>query len=218
MLSCFPDLGTFTRPLPTLLMPPASAEELLKLLRGKDAERTLALRAIYGDVALRQKLAAWVRQHGGSNEEAEENFQDTLVIFDRNVRLNKYAGTGEWRAYFFGIARFCWFERSRRKKPAAVELQPAHLEEPAESFEQHFIAEERKTLLRQALETMGGRCKDILTLYKSGLSYEEMAPKVGMSSADMAKKECYRCRQRFREFLLRRPALLKQLKNDATDD
>ncbi|MBK8568208.1 MAG: sigma-70 family RNA polymerase sigma factor [Saprospiraceae bacterium] len=195
-----------------------SIEELIRSMQGTEAERTLALRSIYANAELRDKVENWVLGHGGSREEAQENFQDALVIFDRNVRSNKYEGTGTWEGYFFGIARFCWFERRRRLKPATTELLPVHLDKKAESFEVQFMEEERKEVLRQALENMGGRCKEILTLYKSGISYQEMAEHLGMSSAEMAKKECYRCRQRFREYLLQRPDLLKYLKDDSTDD
>ena len=195
-----------------------TAEELLLSLCGTAAERSLALRSIYADTALRQKVGKWVGGHGGSKEEAEENFQDALVIFDRNIRLGKFTGAGTWEGYFFGIARFCWLERLRHRKPATTELLPVHLDNKIESFELRFMEEERKAVLRQALENMGGRCNEILTPYKSGISYQEMAEQLGLSSADMAKKECYRCRQRFREYLLQRPELLKYLKDDNTDE
>ncbi len=195
-----------------------NAEELLRSLQGTEPERTLALRSIYADRVLRNKVESWVLNHGGSKEEAQEIFQDCLVIFDRNVRSKKYAGTGTWEGYFFGIARYCWLQRRRQHKPATTELLPLHLNETTKSFEIQFMEEERKAVLRKALENMGGRCNEILTLYKSGISYQEMAGQLGLSNADMAKKECYRCRLRFREYLLQRPELLKYLKDDNTDE
>lgn len=194
-----------------------SAAELTAWLCGSEAQRRQGLKRIYDDAEVRRKLAQWVQEHGGSKEEAEEVFQDALVIFDRNVRLGKFEGTGTWQGYFFGIARHAWLERCRRRKLPVTELLPAHLTEEAESFEHRFMEEERKTILRQALEAMGGRCKHILALYKISISYEEIAQQLGMSSADMAKKECYRCRQRFRNFLLQHPDLLDELKDDATN-
>ena len=50
------------------------------------------------------------------------------------------------------------------------------------------------------------RCRDLLRLYQLDHSMEEIARMMQYSNADVAKKEAYRCRMRFRELLENNPA------------
>lgn len=195
------------------------ADSILDALKGSEGERNAALRFIYKESMMKQTVVQWICRNGGSKEEAEECFQDALVIFDRNVRNGKFSDHGSWQAYLFGITRYCWLERLRRRKPASLELLSIHLNGLAEhSFEKQVIEEERTGLLKQAIETLRGRCKQILILYKSGVSHEEIAQEMGFSNSEAAKKECYRCRLRFRKFLMQRPGLLKLIKDSFGND
>ena len=60
---------------------------------------------------------------------------------------------------------------------------------------------------------VGERCKKILELWKLSYSMEEIAAEVGFSSAQMARKNKYRCHKRLIELLEKHPKLKDLLKN-----
>ena len=67
---------------------------------------------------------------------------------------------------------------------------------------------EKRHFLDEALKQVGDRCRQILKLYSLRYSMEEIAQQVGLSSADMAKKENYRCRLKLKAFFDNNPGWL----------
>ncbi len=64
-----------------------------------------------------------------------------------------------------------------------------------------------------ALSQLGEKCQRLLKMSSLGSSSAEIASAFGFSSANMAKKETYRCRQRLQKVLSEQPDLMKRLKS-----
>lgn len=189
-------------------------EEIVRRLTGQasDEERKEALRQIFLDEDLRTVVFAHVRRHNGITADAEEVFQETLLLFERAVREGRYAGRSTLRTYFVGIAKWHWLN-TRRKQNRHIELQhDEHPDETTESPEVHVLDEESRTILDSAIATLGTRCREILRLWLLGYSPHELSDQFGLSTAGMAKKESYRCRERLKTFFDNNPHLRDLLK------
>lgn len=172
------------------------------MICGYDREK--ALFHVFETLGWRSAVIAWIVQNGGNEQDGEDAAQETLVNFDRNIRQDVFKGNSTLKTYFMAIAKFYWYKKLRSRKPLE-ELLPQHYEASTDSVEDRSIGEEKKRYLDQALGKIGSRCKEILKLAGLDFSMEEIAKTVGLSSAAMAKKEAYRCRMRFREFLEANP-------------
>jgi len=176
---------------------------------GKEA-RNLALQQLFSDQQLRRSIINHVMKHGGNEQDGEDVFQDAIILLDRNIREKRFEGKSSLRTYLFGIAKWRWVSL-RRKYNGDVELEPRHQDGQEESPEVRLIAAERRTLINQVLEKMGDKCRDLLKYYRLSYSMQEIADLLSISSAQQAKRDAYRCRKRFREYVTADPQLMKLL-------
>lgn len=175
-------------------------EDIIKAITGTSESRERVLRYIFHQSDWKVSVVSFVVLNAGTEEDGEDVFQETLILFDQNLRLNRFEGKSGLKTYFLSIAKRRWWKLFNQRRiqstiPASYEF------ETGADQEVEMINEEQKHYLSQALGQIGSRCKQILQLYQLDYSMEEIAKAVSLSSATMAKKEAYRCRMRLREFL-----------------
>lgn len=185
-------------------------EAIVSGIRSGAAARDRALRCLFLDRRLKGFIFGFVQKQGGNAQDAEDIFQDAIIILERQVREGSYRGAGSLGGYIQGIARKLWLRR-RSKNNRVQELQPGQEDGMEQSPEAQFIAEERQRVIDEVLDKIGQRCKQILTLYKLKHSMEEIAEAMGFAGKDVAKNEAYQCRKRFRNFVNSRPDYLDLL-------
>jgi RNA polymerase sigma factor (sigma-70 family) len=178
--------------------------ELLLAFKQGGLERDSALRRIYENEQLRQTVIKLIMSNGGNIQDAEDVFQDTLILFDRQIREGNFKGDSTWTTYFVGIAKWRWVS-VKRKFGRDIELKIEHFTGQVESVEARAIEDEKRQLIDEILTKIGERCKSILKLYKLSFSMEEIAEKLGLSSPELAKKNAYECRKKFKDFVVENP-------------
>jgi RNA polymerase sigma factor (sigma-70 family) len=183
--------------------------EITKALLGSVQQREQLFTWMYRASGWREWVLAHVRSEGGDEAAGQDVFQETLVLFDRNLREGRFQGNSSLKTYFLGIAKQYWFNRRRGIRPTAL---PEHYDMPTmETPEFLALSKERQSLVNQILEAIGEHCQKVLSLYKLSLSNEEIAREMGLSSPEMAKKYTYRCREKFKAYVLSQKDLLEQL-------
>jgi RNA polymerase sigma factor (sigma-70 family) len=176
--------------------------ELLFAIKQSDASRDKTLQQIYADDKLRKTVFTHILQNGGSRQDAEDVFQDTLVLFDRQIREDKFQGQSSWGTYFVGIAKWRWVSLRRKFSRDSTELKVEYHDSPVESVEARVIEGEKLTVIEAVLSRIGERCQQVLTYYKLSHSMEEIAELMQLSSPEMAKKVAYECRKKFKDYVL----------------
>jgi RNA polymerase sigma factor (sigma-70 family) len=189
-----------------------SDEALVSGIRAGGSARDEALKRLYLMPGLRETVIRYVLANGGSRQDAQDIFQEALVILDRNVREGRYEARSALSTYFVAIAKWRWVT-VRRQMGRYTDLSPAHYDAEVESPETAAIREEYRELFQEALSQIGERCRELLRLYQLDHSMEEIAQIMHYNSADVAKKEAYRCRMRFRELLQNNPTFAALLEN-----
>lgn len=184
--------------------PSLTDEEIVASIQRGGAARETALRELYLRPGLREAVYRHVLDHGGSRDDAQDMYQESLVLLDRNVREGRFEGRSALTTYFVAIAKWRWLT-VRRQQGRFTTLNPAQYDDEVESVEQETLRTEHRELLQAALAELGGRCKELLTLYQLEYSMREIADQMAYENADVAKKEAFRCRQRLRELLEKQP-------------
>lgn len=175
-------------------------ETLANAIRNGGPQREAALQVIYEKPGLRETVIRFVLDQGGSRDDALDVFQETLMLFDRNLREGRFEGRSSLTTYFVGIAKWNWVAM-RRQRGRQTELLPVHYDGLVESPESDILQAEHRGWLEAALGRIGERCRELLRLYQLDYSMEEIAQTMRYANPDVAKKEAYRCRMRFRELL-----------------
>jgi RNA polymerase sigma factor (sigma-70 family) len=188
-------------------------EEIVKAINGGTAvKRDAALFHFFSDEKLFNTVKQYILSQGGTMGQCEDIFQDVFILFERNLRAGKFKGDSSLSTYFMGIVKNHWLSE-KRKKMVVVEYDVALFDAEIASIETVIIADEETKILEDALAQLGKKCHKMILLTGISDSNAEIADILGFSSPDMARKEVYRCREKFRQFISKHPHLETVLKS-----
>ena len=74
------------------------------------------------------------------------------------------------------------------------------------------LASEQKEIINQLLNRIGDKCKKILELWKLSYSMEEIAERVGLGNAGIARRQRYNCYQKLLKIIDEESGLRNVLK------
>lgn len=183
-------------------------QHILNKVRSGKKERDEVITKLYRDQKLRQVIANYVLNRGGSATDVSSILNLSLVQFIKTVIKNpELKITNSISHFIFGIARHRWIdELERSQKVKASELKEYHKEiiddQKADDLVINF---ERKELLRELLDQLRSKCKEVLMYWANGYSMEEIAKMLDYKSFKMAKKKRYDCFKELMNFLSKNP-------------
>jgi len=133
--------------------------------------------------------------NGGTRQDAEDIFQEALVIFCRKAKEYDFQLTSQLSTYLYGICNFLWKDEKRRTQ----KFLPTEVDDELIKADEASITEliEEDTRVKQAekvLNELGERCRELLLLfYNGGIRLKDIARKMGYSSEATAKNQKYKC-------------------------
>lgn len=166
--------------------------KIVELIRSNRHNK--AVRAIFKYFPSVRKI---VKQHNGTIEDAEDVFQESLVILYKNLEDQNFQLTSSLHTYIVGISK-----NVLRDKKRVIQKQNSSEEKFLEIQEKdscHQDDSKRKIAL-QSIESLGQKCLDILqSYYFYGMSMEDIAQKFNYASSKSAKNQKYKCLERARK-------------------
>lgn len=170
----------------------------------KNGNDNHALSVLYKE--LYPKVKRYIRQNGGVEQDAEDIFQNAVLIFYTYVKQNKFKDTYEIGGFIYTVCKNLWIKEV--KKSGKLKYIPeVESEIPFEVHpEEALITEEREELVRSILYKMSTRCRQILyySVYLK-LSTLEIAKKIGLANEDSIKTRKYKCKKKLVEYLKKHP-------------
>ncbi len=187
--------------------------DLLAALQGSDSERGQALDHFFENPRLLSWVLRHVRLQGGSEQDGKDVFEESFLIFERQVRTGHFRGESSLETYFHGIARWQWLAFRRKNKPTAdLDAQPEMSSEDR-SPEKILISEERRVILSALMAQVGARCQKLLGLFQLNHSMREIREEMGYSSDQVAANEVHGCREKLKKVIQQHPETLDALQN-----
>ena len=98
--------------------------DLVAAIQGTSEQREHALKTLFQTGIWQQIVVRYVEQHGGTTQDGKDVFQETMILFDRNIRAKTFDGRASLQTYFVGIAKWYWLGQQRKNKKI-VELDAA---------------------------------------------------------------------------------------------
>lgn len=137
-----------------------------------------------------------VRQYKGTKEDAEDVFQESLVILYKKIEDSNFELTSSLQTYLVGISKNVLRDKLR-------------LEQKQSSSENEFLNQKddeipqddrKKNIALKSIESLGQKCLEILqSYYFYKMSMEEIAQKFNYASSKSAKNQKYKCLERARK-------------------
>ncbi len=188
---------------------------LLEDIKKGGMKRQQAIATIYGDKQLKNQVIGFVRNNSGSSEEGVDIFHEGIIALDDNVRKDKYRGDGNIKGYLYSICRFLWLNKIKKNKRITYTEDNTKLDQVSiDTPESLSLEDEQKQILNRLLVMLGEKCQQILELWKLSYSMEEIAEKVGLDNAGIARRQRYNCYQKLLSIVDQEPELKNVLKNN----
>lgn len=146
-----------------------------------------------------EMIKKMVVSNSGNTTDADDLFQEALVIFYRNIQNGSFEGKSSIKTYFYAIARNIWFGQIRQSNKVEVlglESIPEKMQ-PVENVQSDDPSLELQKIITDLLNKMSDACKSILTdFYYRNMSVEAIRENYKLASKQAAKTKKYRCLQK----------------------
>jgi RNA polymerase sigma factor (sigma-70 family) len=140
-----------------------------------------------------------VKESGGSIADAEDVFQDAMVIFIEKVNNPNFILSSAISTFVFGICKNLNYEKRREVQKGKTRTVQTKSEGDNTGLEE-FLEEERKyQALDKVLIKAGTKCLELLKMfYYDRLSMKTIASRLGFKSETSAKTQKYKCIEKAR--------------------
>lgn len=141
----------------------------------------------------------FLRTLGCTGTDAEDIFQEALVIFVRKREQADFELTVDPYFYVRNTCKLLWYNQSRRKG----KQQTYALETDVEQLEDDWFRKESQIrTIESALTKLGKQCQELLQLfYGLGWNMTDIAKKIGLRNDKVAKVQKYRCLNKAKELV-----------------
>lgn len=144
-----------------------------------------------------EKVKTIVHKGGGNQDDAKDLLHDTVLIFFKHVREQKYKLDTDIDAYLYTVAKNRWINKAVRDKRMVHTDKSIEMPNTQSSHLHTIYSKERAMGVKNVLEQLGDRCKELLNLiYFEELSMNEICARMGYTTSDVAKTKHYKCKQR----------------------
>ncbi len=184
-------------------------DNLKSAILGNPVQREAAFSYLYLQSGWREWVIRHVGKNGGDTNKGKDVFQEGVILFDRNLRLGVFKDGSTLQTYFYGIAKWVWFNILRTR--GRIVSIPDIPELAGVDMETMILEEERKRAISWIISQLSETCRKVLPLYMLSHTNAEIAKELDLSSPEMAKKYIHRCREQFRKFVMQREWLRKLL-------
>lgn len=189
-----------------------SETELLAALKSS-TDIDHAVRYIYREYF--EALKKYICQNSGSEEDAQDVFQEVVVAFVSMVQQDKFRGESGVKTFLYSLNRNIWL--NELKKRTRAEKRDIQFETEKESLSMdvsHHIAQnEMQKQTYTILDRLGDTCKKILlAYYYDNLSMKEILSRLDYENEQVVRNKKSKCLKQLEQLLFENPALAQTLK------
>jgi len=144
-------------------------------------------------------IKSMIMDNSGSQVEAEDIFQDSMIVLYSNARKADFKLTCTLKTYLFSIARNLWL--NKLKMSNRMVIKPINTEIIELSSEESEIAtlNPRQMTIKRQFENLGHQCKEVLyKFYYHRMSMHSIAKDMGLANEQVAKNKKSRCLKKLR--------------------
>lgn len=190
---------------------PFSAQDFLEAYRNNDRQLRKYLHVM--ETEWKPYIAQSIKTSGGTEADVEDVFYESIYELVANLGSGSFRGESLLKTYFTQICKFKWMGRVRKDK-RREEIREEVFGKPEEAIHpsDNLISYQEITgMIGNLLDDLGDLCKEILTLWSLGHSYDEILTMTDIKSTGTARKRKFDCVEKLQKLISARPALRSQL-------
>jgi len=187
-------------------------KSLIEALKS-DANPDEAIRSLYRTQF--SMTEAYIKQNSGTQEDAEDIFQEVVLVFIEILKKDKFRGESSVSTFLYALTRNIWL--NELKKRGRSKLRDQIFEKGKDKTDmdvsQLIVNRELKSELMQLVEKLGETCKKILiAVYFENLTMREILKSLNYENEQVVRNKKYKCLKQLEQMLAAQPILAKNLK------
>ena len=185
-----------------------------QVLKGLERQDRSVIRYVYKEYYPSIKFL--IITNSGNETDAEDVFQDAMVIVYRKIIEKKMILTSSFKTFLYSICRNLWLQRLDRKLFSHEFLESENLADLQDSiqFEMKEMENEKYRLFQKHFLRLSEDCKKILKLFMNKVPLREIAEIMGFKSEKYAKTRKFMCKEKLKNAIINDPNCQKFLLND----
>jgi RNA polymerase sigma factor (sigma-70 family) len=153
-------------------------------------------------------IISFITARNGTREEGKDIFQDAVIQLLINVQQGTFQGNSALSTYLFAISKNLWYRRfskARREEQYATQMVPMTAD--SKDPEMILMTEDQQEHVRNLMDGLKPKCKEVLLLWGSKFSMKEIADKLGYNNEQVVRNKKNLCLKELKERLGKQPAL-----------
>lgn len=148
-----------------------------------------------------------ITANSGNDQDAEDIFQDALVIIYKKINNNDLVLTSSFKTFLYSVCRNLWLQKLDRKAISYGLLEKDNLENLQEILQIDFedIENVKYQIYQKHFLSLGRDCQKILRMFLKKVPLEEIAETMGFKTAKYAKTRKYMCKEKLKNKILNDP-------------
>lgn len=179
-----------------------------------DSDENIIARIKRGDEAVLRELyqrnyriiANHITRNSGSEEEAQDIFQEGIVVLWEKIVQDRLSLTSSIGIYLFKVCENLWLKELRKKKNFPQDKLQAHeeiIDDVSSTEDEEIELNRRQQIVQQCMSELTETCRAIIHyFYFDRLSMKEIALKLGLKNEDVSKNIKSKCLKKLRELVL----------------
>lgn len=159
-------------------------------------------------------VSSFITNHGGSFQDGEDIFQDTVLAFMSAVKNGKFRKESSIKTFLVSVAKNIWYnEIKKRESSVNREKIFESSREQKEVDISYFITDrEIKQQFRQLLNQLDESCRKILLFfYYENLSMKEIVERLPYENEQVVRNKKYKCLQHLTSLVKQNPLMREKL-------
>lgn len=158
-----------------------------------------------------------VTKNNGSEEDAEDVFQDSLIIVFKKIKANEFDLSCSFRTYLYSVSRNLWLQKLSKRKQFSREFSDVETYITMTDYalsEKNQDEMEKFRLYQQHFLTLNDDCQKVLLLFMKKVSLKDIAIEMGYKTEKYAKTRKYLCKEELKKRIINDPKCQKFLSDD----
>lgn len=180
----------------------------------KDSPSDAVLRFLYREHF--DLLSRYILNNNGSEQDAEDIFQEAMVAFINLVKAGKFRGESSIKTFLFSLNKNMWLNELKRRGRAAAREEKYDRQNPAAGLTADLALElvQTKAALLKAVDALGENCKKILLLfYFDNKSMKEIVEHLPYENEQVVRNKKSKCLKKLEALVTADATLFRQLKS-----
>jgi RNA polymerase sigma factor (sigma-70 family) len=158
-------------------------------------------------------VKSYILKNHGDYDEANDVFQDGMIILYNNIRSGKFRAESTLSTYLFSICRFLWLKKLQSKGKKLEHEEVLFREITIDDSDSQVRNIELEKLLSELFLELGSTCAEILRMsYFDNLSMNEISVLTGYKDEQNARNKKHKCLVKLRDLINASPKLANELK------